>query len=88
MYMVQSVECEFAGETKVLGENLPTTNPILPGMEPGPPQREAVARSVEPLMMLTYPEVCFGHNICDSVVWLLLRGCAQCISDQSVAIRA
>jgi hypothetical protein len=42
MSMEQSVECELAGETEVLGENLPQchfvyykSNMTSPGLEPG-----------------------------------------------------
>jgi hypothetical protein len=48
MSVEQSVEWELAGETEVLGENLPRCHFIhhkshmtLPGLEPGPPPWEA-----------------------------------------------
>jgi hypothetical protein len=48
MIMKQPVEWEFAGETKVIGENLPQYNIVYhkshmtwPGLELGPPRWEA-----------------------------------------------
>jgi hypothetical protein len=47
MIVEQLVECELAGETEVLGENLPQchyihhkSNMTLPRLEPGPPRLE------------------------------------------------
>jgi hypothetical protein len=48
MSVEQSVECELAGETEVLRENLPQchfdhhkSHMTRPGLEPGPPRWEA-----------------------------------------------
>jgi hypothetical protein len=48
MTVKQSVECELAGETEVLGENLPQcqffhykSHMAWPGLEPGPLRWEA-----------------------------------------------
>jgi hypothetical protein len=48
MIVEQLVECELAGETEVLGENLPQrqfvhhkSHMTTPGLEPGPPRWEA-----------------------------------------------
>jgi hypothetical protein len=47
MIVKQSVECELAGETEILGENLPQGHFVqhksqmtLPGLEPGSPRWE------------------------------------------------
>jgi hypothetical protein len=49
MSMEKQMECRLAGETEVLGENLPQrpllsitkSHMIRPGFEPGPPRLEA-----------------------------------------------
>jgi hypothetical protein len=50
MIVEKQMECRLAGETEVLGENLPAPAPLLsitkshmtrPGFEPGPPRWEA-----------------------------------------------
>jgi hypothetical protein len=41
MIMEKQKECRLAGETEVLGENLPQRHMTRPGFEPGPPRWEA-----------------------------------------------
>jgi hypothetical protein len=55
MNMEQAVEWELAGETEVLGENLPQCNFVhhkyhmtWPGLEPGPPLWETAWATARP----------------------------------------
>jgi hypothetical protein len=41
MIVEQSVECELAGKTEGLGENLPHYHMTWPGLEPWPPRLTA-----------------------------------------------
>jgi hypothetical protein len=71
MNVEQLVTWELAGETKVLGENLPQdtfvhqkSHMTWPGIEPGPPRWEAMAR---PKLMLSIDlEVKIRITLCSS----------------------